>query len=256
MSEAVIEVRGLEVSYGAIRALRGVDLDVAAGESVAIVGANGAGKSTLMRALAGLVPAAAGRARFGGLDIRRSGAHELARAGLHLVPEGRGTLQAMSVAENLKLAWDVRPATQSYEVSLAQITRRFPRLAERIDQPAGNLSGGEQQMLAIARALINPPRVLLLDEPSMGLSPRFRKEVFQLLAELRATGMTLLIVEQNVRSALSISDRAYVLSQGRFTATGPARELAHDSAVVAAYLGHGKLAPSQSLTPQPPGGDQ
>lgn len=248
MSAALIEVSGLEVNYGAIRALRGIDLTVEAGETVAIVGANGAGKTTLMRALSGMIPAAKGSARFDGLDIRKSGAHDLARAGMHLVPEGRGTLQAMSVAENLRLAWEVRPSAQTFDDSLAEIVRRFPRLAERIDQPAGNLSGGEQQMLAIARALMNPPRVLLLDEPSMGLSPRFRKEVFRLLAELRDSGMTLLLVEQNVRSALAIAHRAYVLSQGRFTAQGRASELAGDPAVVAAYLGHGKLASSEAVS--------
>ena len=245
MSQPLIEVSGLEVSYGAIRALRGLDLVVQPGETVAIVGANGAGKTTLMRTLAGVLPASAGSARFDRLDIRRSAAHELARAGLLLVPEGRGTLQAMSVAENLRLAWEVRPSQRSHDEALAEVLARFPRLAERISQPAGNLSGGEQQMLALARALMNPPRVLLLDEPSMGLSPRFRREVFHLLAELRDAGMTLLLVEQNVRSALALAHRAYVLSQGRFTASGPAAELASDPAVVAAYLGHGKLAAPQ-----------
>ena len=185
MSKPLIQVTGLEVNYGPIRALRGVDLEVHQGETVAIVGANGAGKTTLMRTLAGILPASAGSARFGSVDILKSSAHIIARAGLHLVPEGRGTLQAMSVAENLRLAWEVRPSEKTHDEALAEIVVRFPRLAERIDQPAGNLSGGEQQMLAIARALMNPPQVLLLDEPSMGLSPRFRKEVFGLISELQ-----------------------------------------------------------------------
>ena len=245
MSDLLIEARGLAVSYGAIRALRGIDLEVREGETVAIVGANGAGKTTLMRALAGILPIADGTARFASLDIRGSAAHVLARAGLHLVPEGRGTLQGMSVEDNLRLAWEVRPAERAFGESLASVYRRFPRLSERSRQPAGNLSGGEQQMLAIARALMNRPRLLLLDEPSMGLSPRFQKEVFSLLAELRDAGMTILLVEQNVRSALALAHRACVLSQGRITARGSARELADDPAVVAAYLGHGKLEASR-----------
>jgi branched-chain amino acid transport system ATP-binding protein len=241
MSAPLLEVRDLHASYGPIRALRGISLSVAAGETVAIVGANGAGKSTLMRALSGILPIASGEARFLDRDIRLARPHALARAGMLHVPEGRGTLQGMRVEENLRLAWEIRPSATPFENALALVYDRFPRLRERHAQAAGNLSGGEQQMLAIARALINRPQLLLVDEPSMGLSPLFTREVFRVLAELRDSGMTILIVEQNVRSALSLAHRAYVLNQGVFTASGSAAEMAGDPAIVAGYLGHGKV---------------
>ena len=240
MSSPLLEVRNLQVAYGAIRALRGVSFAVSAGETVAIVGANGAGKTTLMKALSGILPIAAGdallRVPAGEFRIAEIGAHQLARAGLLHVPEGRGTLRQMTVEENLLLAWEIRPVDQPFDESVARVFRRFPRLRERSAQLAGNLSGGEQQMLSLARAIINPPQILLVDEPSLGLSPLLTREVFQVLAELRDAGVTTLIVEQNVRGALA--QRAYVLSQGVFVAEGAARELANDPAIVAGYLGN------------------
>src|SRR5690606_36508750 len=234
----VLETTELHVSYGPIRALRGISLSVEQGETVAIVGANGAGKTTLMHALSGVLPIASGTARFLNQDIRTTAAHTLARSGMLHIPEGRGTLQNMRVEENLRLAWEIRPTQTAFEDAIQVVFERFPRLAERREQLAGNLSGGEQQMLAIGRALINRPTLLLVDEPSMGLSPLFAQEVFQVLAELRDSGMTILLVEQNVRSALSLAHRAYVLSHGAFTASGDAAAIAQDPAVVAGYLGH------------------
>ena len=236
----VLETSDLHVSYGPIRALRGINLSISQGETVAIVGANGAGKTTLMRALSGVLPIASGSARFLDRDIRTAAAHTLARSGMLHVPEGRGTLQNMRVEENLRLAWEIRPTQTAFEDAIEVVFQRFPRLAERREQLAGNLSGGEQQMLAIGRALINRPTLLLVDEPSMGLSPLFAQEVFRVLAELRDSGMTILLVEQNVRSALSLAHRAYVLSHGVFTASGDAAAMAEDPAVVAGYLGHRK----------------
>ncbi len=243
MNSPILEVRNLQVAYGAIRALRGVSFAVNAGETVAIVGANGAGKTTLMKALSGILPIAAGdallRVPAGEFRIGAVGAHQLARAGLLHVPEGRGTLRQMTVEENLLLAWEIRPANQPFEESVDRVFERFPRLRERRSQLAGNLSGGEQQMLSLARAIINRPQILLVDEPSLGLSPLLSREVFQVLAEFRDAGVTILIVEQNVRGALALAQRAYVLSQGVFVAEGPARELANDPAIVAGYLGNG-----------------
>ena len=231
----ILEVSDLHVSYGPIKALRGVSLSVSEGETVSIVGANGAGKSTLMRALSGILPIASGQAVFLDNDIRTIKAHQLARLGMLHVPEGRGTLQGMVVEENLRLAWEIRPSDRPFEKAVEEVYQRFPRLGERRKQLAGGLSGGEQQMLAIGRALINRPRLLLVDEPSMGLSP------FKVLAELRDSGMTILLVEQNVRSALDLAHRAYVLNQGVFLTSGDAAQLAKDPAIMASFLGHGKI---------------
>ena len=242
MSRPVLEVTDLHAAYGPIRALRGVSFEVFEGETVAIVGANGAGKTSLMKALSGIVPIAAGGARFLDLDVRRCGPHALARAGMLHVPEGRGTLQTLRVEENLRMAWEIRPNTLTFAQGLDLAYSRFPRLKERRHQAAGNLSGGEQQMLAVARALVNRPKLLLLDEPSMGLSPRFVTEVFMALAELRDAGVSILIVEQNVRRALGLAHRALVLSHGVFTAAGPADVLANDPAIMTGYLGHEPLA--------------
>lgn len=241
MSAALLEVRNLHASYGPIRALRGISLSVSEGETVAIIGANGAGKSTLMRALSGILPIASGEARFLNQDIRLAQPHALARAGMLHVPEGRGTLQGMRVEENLRLAWDIRPASTPFATAVEFVYEQFPRLRERCQQLAGNLSGGEQQMLAIARALINRPRLLLVDEPSMGLSPLITSEVFRVLTELRDSGMTILIVEQNVRRALNLAHRALVLSHGEFTASGDAATLAKDPMVMASYLGRAQV---------------
>lgn len=238
MSEILLDAKDVHAVYGPIRALRGVSLEVREGETVAVVGANGAGKTSLMRALSGVIPISQGRVTFMGRDIKHTPTNRLASAGMLHIPEGRGTLQTMRVEENLRLAWEVRPTPVAWEDAVQKAYDRFPRLYERRERPAGNLSGGEQQMLAVARAIVNRPRLLLLDEPSMGLSPRFTSEVFQVLAELRDAGVSMLVVEQNVARALKLAHRAMVLSHGVFTASGPSADLAKDPAVIASYLGH------------------
>ncbi|PUE22561.1 ABC transporter ATP-binding protein [Limnohabitans sp. MMS-10A-160] len=237
MQTTILSVSNLSASYGPIRALRGVSLEVKEGETVAVVGANGAGKTSLMRALSGILPLSGGSATFDGIQVGKAKAHQLARAGMLHVPEGRGTLQTMRVRENLQLAWEIRPTEEPLEKALQNVYARFPRLAERSEQLAGNLSGGEQQMLSVARAIINRPRLLLLDEPSMGLSPLFTQEVFKALAEIRNAGVSILIVEQNVSKALELAHRAMVLSHGEITLQGPAKELASDPRVMASYMG-------------------
>ncbi len=237
MQKSILSVQNLSASYGPIRALRDVSLEVREGETVAVVGANGAGKTSLMRAISGILPISAGSATFDGLPIQKSKAHQLARRGMLHVPEGRGTLQTMLVRENLQLAWEIRPTDVPLEQALELVYQRFPRLYERSEQLAGNLSGGEQQMLAVARAIINRPRLLLLDEPSMGLSPLFTHEVFKALAEIRDEGVSILIVEQNVSKALNLAHRAMVLNHGQIALEGSARELARDTRVMASYMG-------------------
>ena len=237
MTALVLETRSLSVAYGPIRALSGVSIRVGEGETIAIVGANGAGKTTLMKALSALLPAQSGEIAFMGRTIRGMGPHDLARAGMLHVPEGRGTLGTLAVEENLRIAYDVRPAPLGYEAAAAAVFARFPRLAERRRQRASSMSGGEQQMLALARAIINPPAVLLVDEPSLGLSPLLVKEAFSVLHEFRARGTTMLVVEQNVRSALRLADRGYVLRQGEVIASGPAAELLADQQLLNRYLG-------------------
>jgi branched-chain amino acid transport system ATP-binding protein len=232
-----LEVSGLVVAYGATEALRGIDLMVAEGETVCLLGANGAGKTTTLRALSGQVRPRAGRILLGGADITGMRPHRIAARGLIQVPEGRQVFAALTVAENLAVgAWTLR---DSAEVARRRerVLSRFPRLRERLRQPAGSLSGGEQQMLAIGRALMAAPRLLLLDEPSMGLAPRIVEEIFAVIAELKAEGVTLLLVEQNASAALEVADRAYVLETGRITLSGPAWKVANDPGVAAAYLG-------------------
>lgn len=238
MSRVLLSIDNLHASYGPIRALRGVTFEVREGETVSVIGANGAGKTSLMRAISGLLPLSEGKASFLGKDIRTSAPHQLARMGMLHVPEGRGTLQTMPVEDNLRLAWEIRPTDRSFDDAVAAVYARFPRLQERRSQMAGNLSGGEQQMLAVARAIINRPQLLLLDEPSMGLSPRFTSEVFHALRELRDAGVSILLVEQNVSRALGLAHRAMVLTHGEFTLEGPASELASDPRVMASYMGH------------------
>lgn len=237
MQKTILSVRNLTAGYGPIRALRGVSLEVREGETLAVVGANGAGKTSLMRAVSGILTLSAGRASFDGLDIAKARPHQLARRGMLHVPEGRGTLQTLRVRENLQLAWEIRPTEVPFEQALDKVYARFPRLAERSEQLAGNLSGGEQQMLSVARAIINRPRLLLLDEPSMGLSPLITREVFRALAEIREAGVAILIVEQNVTKALQLAHRAMVLTHGEITLKGPAQELARDPRVMASYMG-------------------
>ena len=237
---ALLAVRDLEVSYGAIRALRGVTLDVAAGETVAVIGANGAGKSTLMRTLSGLLRPVAGSAMFGPMNLATEPSHRIASGGLLHIPEGRGTLGRLSVGENLRIAYD-RDASahggESFEVACDKVFLRFPRLKERLKQAAGSMSGGEQQQLAMARPLLARPRLLMLDEPSLGLSPLMVSTVFSVLREMRDAGMTILIVEQNARAALRLSHRAYVLKQGRMVHEGASASLLADGSVLSHYLG-------------------
>lgn len=232
----MLKVEGLVAGYGSITVLKGIDLEVKPGQAVALIGANGAGKSTTLRALSGLIRPRSGRITFDGQDVTGLPAHKLSRAGLAHVFEGRAVLGQMSVYENLELGAYGR-RDDEIASDLERIFERFPRLAERRRQPAGTLSGGEQQMLAIGRALMARPKLLLLDEPSMGLAPIVVAQVFALIREIREAGTTLLLVEQNARQALRIADHAYVLETGRIVAAGPAASLANDPQVIGAYLG-------------------
>ena len=232
----MLEVGTLEVSYAGIRALRGVDLTVAAGETVALIGPNGAGKSSLLNAVSGIVRPAAGTVSLGGEDLTGVPPWQITRAGILQVPEGRQVFSEMTVMENLLVGETARHGReQTYP--LADVLRLFPILDERRSQLAGSLSGGQQQMLAIGRALMGAPRVLLLDEPSLGLAPVIIAQVFEALAELKSRGLTILLVEQNAHLALSASDRAYVLERGTILRSGPSGELAEDPEITALYLG-------------------
>ena len=232
----MLAVRDLAVRYGPIQAVRGIDLDVAAGEIVALVGANGAGKTSAVKAVAGLVPFT-GEVAYDGRALRPGQAERNLRAGLALVPEGRGILGRMTVEENLLMGTYARRDRTQAAADLAAMLGRFPILGERLRMRAGLLSGGEQQMLAIARALLSRPRLLLLDEPSLGLAPKLVRRIFDLIAEIRARGVPILLVEQNARAALAVADRGYVLEGGRVALAGPARQLAADPRILEAYLG-------------------
>ena len=232
----MLEVRALKVAYGVITAVKGIDLDVREGELVALIGANGAGKSSTLRALAAVVPSAAGTIRYRGESIAGVPAHRLIGRGLALVPEGRGVFGKLSVQENLAMG--------AYHRSDAEVPRDLdrvfslmPRLAERREQLGGTLSGGEQQMLAIGRAIMARPKLLLLDEPSMGLAPMMVQRVFEIVQSIAREGVTILLVEQNAKLALQLSSRAYVLESGLITLSGPSSELLADPKVRAAYLG-------------------
>ena len=238
MTEALLSVTGLSVNYGHIEAVRDVELSLQAGRITTLVGANGAGKSTTLLALSGLVPKAAGKVVFDGHDVSALPAHKLVAAGLVQVAEGRATLATLTVRENLELgAYTRRDGAAARAGDLERMFALFPRLKEREGQLAGNLSGGEQQMLAIGRALMARPRVLLLDEPSMGLAPIVVQGIFRTLREINAGGLTIFLVEQNVRQALKIADRAYVLENGRVVLQGGGRELLDEPRVQEAYLG-------------------
>ena len=233
---ALLEVRDAVVHYGRIEALQGVSLAVRDGELVTLLGANGAGKTTLMRAISGLRPLSQGSVWFDGRDITRVKAHQRAIDGLVQAPEGRGVFPGMTVIENLEMGCYGRKfnSKAAHDERLGWVLETFPRLAERRKQSGGTLSGGEQQMLAIGRALMARPRVLLLDEPSMGLAPMIISQIFGIIADINATGTTVLLVEQNAQQALSRSDRAYILETGSITRTGPAPELLADDSVRAA----------------------
>ena len=231
----LLEVAGLEVRYGGIRAVKGIDLAVGEGELVCLIGANGAGKSSTLKAICGLV-ARSGSVRYAGADTAAAPVHELPRRGLVLVPEGRGIFPQLSVTENLAMGAYARDDAAVRE-DLARQFEMFPRLKERRAQTAGTLSGGEQQMLAIARALMARPKLLLLDEPSMGLAPMLVAKIFDIVREVARRGVTILLVEQNAKLALELAQRAYVMESGAVVLSGPARELLADARVRTAYLG-------------------
>jgi branched-chain amino acid transport system ATP-binding protein len=235
---ALLEVENLSVHYGAIRALKGVSFRVEAAEVVALIGANGAGKSTALRTLSGLLTPSGGSIRFAGREIIGLPAHEVVRAGIAHVPEGRGIFTNLTVRENLELAGYVRRRDRgALEKSRERIFRLFPRLKERLHQPGATLSGGEQQMLAFARALMTGGRLLLMDEPSMGLAPVLVEDIFEVIREVKAEGATILLVEQNAYQALGVADRAYVLETGRIALEGPPDQLRDSAQVRRAYLG-------------------
>ncbi|MBV8349801.1 MAG: ABC transporter ATP-binding protein [Mycolicibacterium sp.] len=238
-SDVLLEVRDVVVHYGRIQALHGVSLVVRDGELVTLLGSNGAGKTTTMRAISGLLPVSSGSVWFEGRNITRVKAHKRVADGLIQAPEGRGVFPGMTVVENLEMGCYGRKfaSRAEHRQRLDWVLATFPRLAERRTQVGGTLSGGEQQMLAIGRALMARPRVLLLDEPSMGLAPMVISQIFGIISEINAQGTTVLLVEQNAQQALSRSDRAYILETGTITRTGPARELLADESIRAAYLG-------------------
>ncbi len=236
-NSALLSIQNLHVAYGNILALQGISLDVREGEIVTLIGANGAGKSTLLRAISGLVPMREGRILFAGVDLRSVPAHQIVEMGIAHVPEGRGIFANLTVLENLKLATWSRKDRANIQKDYRRVFELFPRLAERQYQLAGTLSGGEQQMLAVARALMTRGRLMLLDEPSMGLAPVLVREIFNILGEINAAGTTILLVEQNARQALKVAHRGYVLETGRITLAGTAQELSDNPQVKAAYLG-------------------
>ena len=235
----LLELKDLTVSYGRIEAVRGISLTVDEGELVTLIGANGAGKTTTMRAISGIRPLARGSVWFDGRDISRMKAHERVLAGIVQAPEGRGVFPGMTVLENLEMGAYARvfPTKAEHDETLARVFELFPRLQERRDQVGGTLSGGEQQMLAIGRALMARPRLLLLDEPSMGLAPMVIQQIFRIVTEINSAGTTILLVEQNAQQALSRSDRAYILETGEVVTSGSGKELLVDPAVKQAYLG-------------------
>ncbi|MBD9456105.1 ABC transporter ATP-binding protein [Pseudomonas sp. PDM05] len=237
MSEALLKVEGLQVRYGAIEAVKALDLHIHEGERVTLIGANGAGKTSSLKALTGLLPAAKGEIRFAGRLILGQAPEQLLRQGIAMVPEGRGIFARMSVLENLQAGAFLRRDHAQVQREIRELFGHFPRLEERLHQSAGLLSGGEQQMLALARALLSRPRLLILDEPSMGLAPIMVEKIFQVIDDVCRQGMTLLLVEQNARLALQVTDRAYVMDTGRISLSGPSRDLLEHPEVRSAYLG-------------------
>ncbi|CDD46157.1 putative uncharacterized protein [Firmicutes bacterium CAG:534] len=234
---AMLEIKDLEVFYGMIQAIKGVSFEVNEGEVIALIGANGAGKTTILHTITGLLDARCGSVIFDGTDITKVPAHRIVSMGMAHVPEGRRVFANLSVYQNLKMGAYTRKDKQEIEDTLNMVYDRFPRLKERQNQMAGTLSGGEQQMLAMGRALMSRPRIILMDEPSMGLSPIFVNEIFDIIKEVSASGTTVLLVEQNAKKALSISDRAYVLETGKIVLDGKADDLLNNDSIKKAYLG-------------------
>jgi branched-chain amino acid transport system ATP-binding protein len=237
MSQVLLKVSGLKVAYGGIQAVKGVDFEVREGELVTLIGSNGAGKTTTMKAITGLLPMAGGDIEYLGRSIRGRGAWDLVKQGLAMVPEGRGVFTRMTITENLQMGAHIRNDKAEIANDMDKVFGIFPRLKERRDQLAGTMSGGEQQMLAMGRALMSRPKVLLMDEPSMGLSPIMVDKIFEVVREVYAQGVTILLVEQNASRALQIADRAYVMESGGITMSGDARQMLSDPKVRAAYLG-------------------
>ncbi|WPB55678.1 ABC transporter ATP-binding protein [Xylophilus sp. GOD-11R] len=236
-TQTLLEVRGLRVAYGGIQAVKGVDFVVNEGELVSLIGSNGAGKTTTMKAITGMLPVSGGEVRYRGHSLGGKGAWDLVREGLAMVPEGRGVFARMTIVENLQMGAYVRTDKAGIAADIDRVFATFPRLKERRAQLAGTMSGGEQQMLAMGRALMSRPRLLLLDEPSMGLSPIMVDKIFEVIQEVAAQGTTILLVEQNASRALQIADRAYVMESGLVTMQGEARAMLSDPKVRAAYLG-------------------
>jgi branched-chain amino acid transport system ATP-binding protein len=237
MAETVLAISGLKVSYGGIQAVKGIDLEIRAGELVSLIGANGAGKTTTLKAVTGLLQPAGGEIRYLGTSLAGRPTYQLLGEGLAMVPEGRGVFARMTIVENLRMGAYVRDDESGIRDDIDRMFVTFPRLKERANQLAGTMSGGEQQMLAMARALMGQPKLLLLDEPSMGLSPLMVEKIFEVVREIRAQGMTILLVEQNARLALQAADRGYVMESGLITMTGNAAQMLDDPKVRAAYLG-------------------
>ena len=234
---AMLEVKDLEVYYGVIQAIKGISFEVNKGEVIALIGANGAGKTTTLHTVTGLLTPTKGQVIFEGTDITTVPAHKIVSMGMAHVPEGRRVFAELSVYENLKMGAYTRKDKNEIEESLANVYKRFPRLEERKNQMAGTLSGGEQQMLAMGRALMSKPKIILMDEPSMGLSPILVNEIFDIIRSVSESGTTVLLVEQNAKKALSIADRAYVLETGKIVLEGNAKDLLEDDSIKKAYLG-------------------
>ena len=234
---ALLEIKDLEVNYGVIKAIKGVSFDVNEGEIIALIRANGAGKTTILHTITGLIQAKKGSIVFDGKELTKTPPHKIVSMGMAHVPEGRRIFQQLSVLENLKLGAYTRKDKSEIASTLKMVYERFPRLEERKNQVAGTLSGGEQQMLAMGRALMSKPRIILMDEPSMGLSPLLVSEIFDIIKVINESGTTVLLVEQNAKKALSIADRAYVLETGNITLSGDAKDLINDESVKKAYLG-------------------
>lgn len=233
---AILEVKDLEVYYGVIQAIRGISFEVNQGEIIALIGANGAGKTTTLQTITGLIPSKSGKIFYEGKDITKIPGHKLVSMGIAHVPEGRRVFASLSVLQNLKLGAYTRGDKKELEDTLQMIYKRFPRLEERKNQMAGTLSGGEQQMLAMGRALMSHPKLIVLDEPSMGLSPIYVNEIFDIIQKINEDGVTVLLVEQNAKKALSIANRAYVLETGSIALSGDAAKLMNDDSVKKAYL--------------------